>query len=42
VGIDGVFELCWKRIEREDLPFGERLARGSFGGGFGFLEKSLE
>ena len=26
MGVDGIFEFCWKRVEREDLPLGKRLA----------------
>jgi hypothetical protein len=26
VGVDGIFEFCWQRVEREDLPLGKRLA----------------
>jgi hypothetical protein len=42
VGVDGVLEFCWKRVERKYFQLGKRLARGSVGGGFGLLQKSLE
>jgi hypothetical protein len=38
-GIDGIFELCWKRAEREDLPLGKRLACGSLGTSLELLGK---
>jgi hypothetical protein len=25
MGVDGIFEFCWKRVEREDLTLGKRL-----------------
>ena len=42
MGVDGVFDLCWKRIEREYLSLGEGSARSSLGTWFCLLKRSLE